>query len=137
MEGRGGHARLALGIALLALASLVALVLALGGGGEDDPLRVERSLGPGPTEVLVYVEPDVNEPGTAGGRNAVDLRCVDGRGRVVVRGRLPWPFTDTDDGIADPHGHQPALPDEVRKASRCRLGGTDLGEAEVTDAPLR
>jgi hypothetical protein len=135
VDGEGSRGRLALGIALIALLSLVALVLALNGGGanDDDAIRAERFLGPGPTELLVYVDPDANEPETADGARRVELECVDRRGRVVVKGAHEWPFTDTDGGIYDPHSHQPALPAELRAATSCRLRGTDLGEADVTD----
>jgi hypothetical protein len=116
-------------VAVLAGIGLVlGAVALLAGGGSDAPsgLRVEREVLPGGGDgITVYVEdPAVNVADTARGRSSVELVCLDGSGKEVVRATQPWPFTDTDQGAFEPHVHQTMRPDDADRVVRCRLDGT-------------
>ena len=90
-------------------------------------LRVERAVAPTGegAEVVVSVEDaEQNVPDTADGRRSVTLVCVDSAGKAVARGRHPWPFTDTDDGLLAAHVHQDVPPAGLDALRRCRLEGT-------------
>ena len=120
----------------MVLTGLLAAALGLAGCGssssEEGPsraaLRIETALAPTGegTELIVSIdEPEANRPKTAGNRKAVALECLDQAGAVLVRARHPWPFTDTDDGLVDPHVHQPVPSRRLTTLKRCRLDGTD------------
>ena len=117
---------LAGGVALIVLIA----VLATSGSGDGD-LRAEVA---SPTDLIVYVTDEANEPGKADGKRAVTLECVDRKGAVVVRGHHPWPFTDTDGGTLDPHVHQTVRPERSGRLERCRLRET-RGPLEGQVAP--
>lgn len=88
-------------------------------------LRVERSEGPRGTELVVYVEDGAdNVLETTRGRRSVTLRCFGSDGRLLVRDRKPWPFTDTDEGLVEAHIHQRTPRSLASRVSRCELGGT-------------
>lgn len=122
--------------ALLAPLAAGLVVTGCGSSGSSSPdeqsspraaLHVEIAVAPGGegTELIVEVaEPDRNVPESAGNRTSVVLECVDESGAVRVRGRHPWPFTDTDEGLVAAHVHQPVPPAEVSRIKRCRLQGT-------------
>ncbi|HEX2233386.1 MAG TPA: hypothetical protein VHG69_08485 [Thermoleophilaceae bacterium] len=117
-------------VAVLGAVGLVlGAVALLAGGGSDEAsgLRVAReSLPGGSPGITVYVEdPGVNVASTAGGRPNVELVCLDARGRELVRATHPWPFTDTDQGVFDPHVHQSMRPEDADRIVRCRLEGTE------------
>ena len=124
-SGRGG--------ALLAVLS-AALVVGCGGSsgeGEDGnpgaALQVQTAIAPTGegTELIVEVsDPDLNVPDRAGNRKTVTLECLDDARAVVVKGRHPWPFTDTDGGLVAAHVHQPVPATKVAQLKRCRLAGT-------------
>jgi hypothetical protein len=112
---------------LLAVAVPLVVIAVSSGGGEAKPggLRVERSTG-GLAEIVVYVEdPDVNTAATAAGAKRVTLECVDRSGKVAVRSREAWPFSDTDQGALDPHMHVGVDPDALERIVRCRLRNTE------------
>ena len=95
------------------------------GAKTGDVLRVEATEGPRGTELIVYVlDEDANARATAGGRKTVDLRCLDKGGKLLVRKAHAWPFLDTDNGLTDPHVHQPLGRAKAVRVSRCELGGT-------------
>jgi hypothetical protein len=106
---------------------LGAVALLAGGGGGTSGLRVAREALPdGGQGITVYVEdPGENVAATAGGRANVVLVCLDSRDRELLRVRHPWPFTDTDQGVFDPHIHQPMRPEQADRLVRCRLDGTE------------
>jgi hypothetical protein len=112
-----------------ALGVVLGAVALLAGGGDDaaSGLRVAREALPdGGQGITVYVEdPGVNVAATAGGRANVALVCLDSRDREVVRATHPWPFTDTDNGVFDPHIHQSMRPEQADRIVRCRLDGTE------------
>jgi hypothetical protein len=122
MEGPARTRLIAL-VVLLALAVPLTIVAATGSGGGDDEekasLRVERS--PDVSELIVYLDPDVNKPERTGGRRSVVVECVDGSGRVVARGDEAFPFTDTDQNTLDPHVHMPVNPARINDVVRCRV----------------
>lgn len=96
-------------------------------GSSGSALRVETAVAPtgeGSELIVEVAEPDANVPDSADNRKTVTLECLDAAGAVRVRGRHPWPFTDTDDGLVAAHVHQPVPPDEVKRIKRCRLDGT-------------
>ena len=121
---------------LIALAVLLAIsvpliVIASSGGGSDDGgggkdgIRIEPS-NLGIPEIVIYLEdPDVNTAETSDGAESVAIECMDRGGAVVFRGREPWPFSDTDGGIFDPHVHVRVEPAILGLIDRCRLKGTD------------
>jgi hypothetical protein len=124
----GARTRLVALAVLLAISVPLVVIAAAGGGGDEQEtggLRVERT--PAPPGLTVYVEdPKVNALETTGGEERVEIECVDENGTVVFSKRKPWPFSDTDGGIFDPHVHitisSAAVVDRI---SRCRLAGTD------------
>ena len=123
-------------VAVLVVAGAALLLAACGSDDEDsgdsaqptietDPLRVEAAEGPRGTELIVYVIGEgANEPATAGGRKKVELRCSDKSGTTIVRKAHRWPFTDTDNGLTDPHVHQRVPRTRAVDVTRCELGGT-------------
>jgi hypothetical protein len=133
MEAGGGERSHAtrgrlVSVAVLAVVGVVLGAVALLAGGEESSgLRIARETLPGGSQgITVYVEdPGANVADTAGGRPNVELVCVDSRDREVVRATHPWPFTDTDDGVFDPHVHQTVRPQEAARIIRCRLDGTE------------
>ena len=117
-------------IALLVLLVLCVplVVLAAGGGdeegGEAGGLRVEPSREA--PEIQVFVEdPELNALETTGGAKEVLIECFDRSDSVLLRTREPWPFTDTDNGLFDPHVHVFVEPALMRRIARCRLADTD------------
>jgi hypothetical protein len=122
MEGPARTRLIAL-VVLLALAVPLTIVAATGSGGGDDEekasLRVERS--PEVSELIVYLDPDVNEPERTGGRRTVVVECVDGSGQVVARRDEAFPFTDTDQNTLDPHIHMRVNPARINDVVRCRV----------------
>lgn len=122
--------------AVVVAAAAALLIVACGSDDEEsggsaetaiktDPLRVEAAEGPRGTELIVYVIGEgANEPATAGGRKKVELRCYDKAGATAVRKAHPWPFTDTDNGVTDPHVHQRVPRTRAIEVTRCELGGT-------------
>ena len=107
---------------------LVAAPLAIWGvtsGGSDQRrgLVVERSSGlRGEPELLISIDAE-NVRGTRDD-DAVQLRCVDGNGKMVVSGTHPWPFAP-EPGYDLPHTHQPVPQEKLAQARRCRLLGTN------------
>ena len=96
-------------------------------GATGSALRVETAVAPtgeGSELIVEVADPDTNVPDSADNRKTVTLECLDASGTVRVRGRHPWPFTDTDDGLVAAHVHQPVPQDEVNRIKRCRLDGT-------------
>jgi hypothetical protein len=125
MEG-ASRARLVALAVVLAISVLLVAVALSSGGDDPDPggLRVERT--PGVPEIVVYVEDrDANRPETADGAARIVLECVDGDGQVVWSSRESWPFTQTDEGVLDPHVHLRMEPARVERIERCRLDDTD------------
>jgi hypothetical protein len=128
-QGGEGRRRLVALLVLLAVAvPLVAVALVTGSDGSPATgLRIERSTVPGTStpQIVVYVDDQsANVPRTAGGRNTVELECLDRDRRTVLRGIYPWPFTNTDQGIFEPHIHQNVTAAESKRIVRCRLNGT-------------
>jgi hypothetical protein len=77
-------------------------------------------------------------PATADGRPTVELECLDADDRIVLKTVHPWPFTDTDQGIYDPHVHETMNAGDAKRIARCRLNGTEGPlEADPTEAPPR
>ena len=107
---------------------LVVLALASGGGEESDEpdtasIKVERV--PGRPEIVVYVEdPELNVAETAGGRERVTVECLNTADAVIYGRGYAWPFTDTDNGLLDPHVHLEMAPAQLDGVSRCRVTGT-------------
>jgi hypothetical protein len=126
MEGPARTRLVALAV-LLALAVPLTIVAVAGSGGEGEEeeagLRVERS--PGVSELIVFLDPDVNTPERTGGRPSVLVECVDEAGEVVARSDEPFPFTDTDQGTLDPHVHMPVNPARINDVVRCRVRPAD------------
>jgi hypothetical protein len=126
MESASRTRLLALAV-LLAVAVPLVVIAVSSGGGEAKPggLRVERSPGD-VAQITVYVEdPDLNRAATASGANRVTLECVDRAGKVAARSRQAWPFTDTDQGVLDPHVHVNVDPAALERIARCRLRKTE------------
>lgn len=101
-------------------------------GGEAQTLIVERATGvSGDPEFIVYLaDKGLNQLETTNGKRAVRVECLDG-GQVVLAGRHRWPFVN-EPGFDFPHVHQRASRQEVRRADRCRILGTQVGlEADV------
>jgi hypothetical protein len=111
-----------------AIGIVLGAVAVVAGSGNSSPsgLRVERQVLPGGGDgITVYVEdPSVNVADTANGRPNVELVCFDSRREVVVRATFPWPFSDTDGGVFEPHIHQTMRPQDADRVERCRLDGT-------------
>jgi hypothetical protein len=132
-EAPGGDGRrrlVALLVVSLVLVPLVVVALVTGGEGSPSTgLRIERSTAPGtaatPQIVVYFEDQSANVPQAAGGRSTVELECLDRDGRTVLRGDYAWPFTDTDQGILDPHIHQNVTAQESERIVRCRLNGTE------------
>ena len=122
MEGPA-RTRLVALVLLLAVAVPLTIVAATGSSGGDDEeeagLRVERSLDV--SELIVYLDPDVNKPERTGGRRTVVVECLDGGGQVVKRADEAFPFTDTDQNTLDPHIHMPVNPARINDVVRCRV----------------
>ena len=122
MEGPA-RTRLVALVLLLAVTVPLTIVAATGSGGGDDEeeagLRVERSLDV--SELIVYLDPDVNKPERTGGRRTVVVECLDGGGQVVKREDEAFPFTDTDQNTLDPHVHMPVNPARINDVVRCRV----------------
>lgn len=95
------------------------------GGDETGELKLERYTVPGGApELLVSIDPEVNEPATARGET-VGLECEDGRGARVLRAEVEWPFIE-EEGFPLPHIHQPATDRELNRIATCRLTGTSI-----------
>ena len=143
MSGGAGRRRLvALVVLLMVTVPLVVVAVVTGSGEpEDGGLRIERSsvAGAGTPQIVVYVDDLArNVPGIAGDRPTVELECLDADDRTVLKTVHPWPFTDTDQGIYDPHVHASASAAEAKRIGRCRLNGTEgLLEGRATSAPPR
>ena len=116
-------------LAVLLLISVPLVVIAVSGGGEEEErrpagLRVEPTQGA--PEIVVFVEdPKLNALETTGGEKEVAGECFDRAGDVILTEREAWPFTDTDNGLFDPHAHVFVEPAVMRRIARCRLAGTD------------
>ena len=129
MEGRSRILWALLAVLLVVAVPLVVLALASGGddGESDAPetasIKVERA--PDLPELIVYVEdPELNVAETAGGRARVTVECLNTDGAVIYSQAYPWPFTDTDDGLLDPHEHLEMDPGQADSVSMCRVTGT-------------
>ncbi len=109
MEGGSRILWTLLAVLVAVAVPLVVLALASGGGEESDEpdtasIKVERA--PGVPEIVVYVEdPELNVAETAGGRERVTVECLNTADAVIYGRGYAWPFTDTDDGLLDPHVH--------------------------------
>jgi hypothetical protein len=114
---------LAVGVPLV----VVAIVAGGGGSGEGSPLRIELTpLGPDQADLVVYIDDDsINTLETSNGHNLLDLECRDRKGKVLVRGTVPWPFTNTDGGTYSAHAHQTVPSKRAGRLKRCRLPQTD------------
>lgn len=128
-EGAGRRRLVALVVLLVVAVPLVVVAMVTGGDeSEGGGLRVERTTvaGAGTPQLVVYVEElGLNVPDTAGDRPTVELECLDDNDRTVLKAVHPWPFTDTDQGIYDPHVHETVAGPEAQRIARCRLNGTD------------
>ena len=117
-------------IAFLVITPLAIWAATSGGSGDDGPsFYVERSVGlQGEPELLVTVDdPDVK---VTTGNSTVEVECTDSNGNSIVKGTQPWPFPP-EAGYA-PHTHVAATGDEVDRARRCRVLGTNKKlEADV------
>jgi hypothetical protein len=128
MEGPA-RTRLVALVVLIALAVPLTIVAVVGSAGGDDEeveassLRVERS--PNVSELVVFLDPDVNKPERTGGRTSVLVECLDEAGGVVARSDEPFPFTDTDQETRDPHVHVPVTPARINDVVRCRVRPAD------------
>jgi hypothetical protein len=110
-------------IAALVIAPLAIWAATSGGSGEDkQTFYVERSVGlKGEPELLLTLDdPDVQ---VTGERTTVEVECSDAAGKPIVKGTQPWPFPP-EQGFA-PHAHVLASPDEVQRAYRCEVIGTN------------
>ena len=117
---------------LVALAVLVAIFVPVvvllvsrdAGAPRERPPGLKLEGAPG--ELTIYVA-DVkrNRPATADGARQVTLECVDRNGAVTFSAPQPWPFTETDDGLFDPHVHVNLPPEALAAVTRCRLAGTE------------
>jgi hypothetical protein len=122
--------RVAIAAAVLLLIAVPLVVIGVNSNGKSSPppgLRVERSTVPGTSQpqIVVYVQRSKdNVPATAGGKQTVTLVCVDGSGHTLVSGVYPWPFTNTDQGIFEPHIHQNVTLQQRLEVTSCRLDGT-------------
>jgi hypothetical protein len=127
MEGPARTRLVALVVLLVLAVPLTIVALAGSGGGDDEEaeasLRVERS--PGVSELIVFLDPDVNNPERTGGRPSVRVECLDEAGEVVARSDEPFPFTDTDQETLDPHVHMPVNPARINDVVRCRVRPAD------------
>jgi hypothetical protein len=117
-------------LAVLLAVSIPLLVIAAAGGGSDKSagtgLRIEPSAQGQPFLVIYLEDADVNEPATNHGKRVVAIECLDDSGEVVYSGQKPWPFSDTDGGIYNPHVHMVVRPAAtIDQIVRCRLRGTD------------
>jgi hypothetical protein len=129
-QGDAGRGRLvALVVAVVVAVVLIGVALLTGGsGGSDGGLRIERSAVANTPNVDLRVfvtDAGANVQATTGGKPNVRVECLDARDAVVVATTHPWPFTDTDDGQADPHVHQRSTSQDVDRVAGCRLAGTD------------
>jgi hypothetical protein len=128
MEGPA-RTRLVALVVLLALALPLTIVAVVGSAGGDDEeveeagLRVERSAGV--SELIVFLDPDVNKPERTGGRPSVLVECLDEAGGVVARSDEPFPFTDTDQETRDPHVHVRINPARINDVVSCRVRPAD------------
>jgi hypothetical protein len=128
VEGRSRILWIVLAVLVAVAVPLVVLALASGGGEESDEpdtasIKVERA--PGLPEIVVYVEdPELNVAETARGRKRVIVECLNTADAVIYGRGYAWPFTDTDNGLLDPHVHLEIDPAQVERVSRCRLKGT-------------
>ncbi len=124
---RGKWTVFAVLVAVLAAGSLV-LVLAGGGSSKESyKLTLERLPSPQGSvqELVVSVPREVNAPSVARNQPTVELICVDGRGKQVLRAKHEWPFIN-EAGYALPHQHQAATPQVLTSIARCRLNGTTI-----------
>lgn len=124
---RGKWTVFAVLVAVLAAGSLV-LVLAGGGSSKESyKLTLERLPSPQGSvqELVVSVPREVNAPSVARNQPTVELICVDGRGKQVLRAKHEWPFIN-EAGYALPHQHQAATPQVLTSIARCRLSGTTI-----------
>jgi hypothetical protein len=128
VEGRSRILWIVLTVLVAVAVPLVVLALASGGGEESDEpdtasIKVERARGL--PEIVVYVEdPDLNVPETARGRKRVTVECLNTADAVIYGRGYAWPFTDTDNGLLDPHVHLEMAPGQLDRVSRCRVTGT-------------
>jgi hypothetical protein len=122
-------------IALIIMGPLV-LWAASSGGGQETNLIVERTTGrTGEPEFIVSLaDKKLNTLQTTNGKRAVRVECRGRDGRVVLTARQKWPFIE-ERGYDYPHIHQPAKPEQIHGADRCRLRGTRVSfEADVQGA---
>ena len=128
MEGASRTRLVALAVLLAVSVPLV--VIAAAGGGSDKKdgtgLRIEPSAQGSPFLVIYLEDADVNEPATNHGKRLVAIDCLDDGDKVVFSGEKPWPFSDTDGGMYNPHVHMVVRPAAaLEQIVRCRLRGTD------------
>lgn len=140
-EGAGRRRLVALVVLLVVTVPLVVVAVVTGSGGKGGGLRVERSTvaGAGTPQIVVYVNDlGLNVPSTAEDRPTVELECLDADDRTVVKAVHPWPFTDTDQGIYDPHVHENLGEADAKRITLCRLNGTEGPlEGKAASAPPR
>jgi hypothetical protein len=128
VEGRARTVLAVIVVVAVLAVPLVALFAFGGGDGGDDAeatepaLRLEASATL--PELIVFVDPQANEPGSAGGARSVTLRCEDANGQLIAAQDEAWPFGDTDSGTLDPHAHVSLDQELIEQVDTCRLVGT-------------
>lgn len=119
------------------LAAVIATPLILwtaSSGGDEKNLRVERWLNDttNSRELLISLrESKLNSVETTNGRKSVRVVCLGRDGETVLVATQKWPFI-LERGYEWPHAHQKATAEQLRRADRCRLRGTNVElEADV------
>ena len=141
-SGSAARVRLVALVIFLGIGGLLTAVAVVAGGSDERDsvgrLRVELFPAPTGAELVVYVQNQHNRPEVADNRPTVRVECTDAGGAVLVSGRHPWPFTDTDGGITEAHVHQRVSADDVEDVQSCRVADTDPElRGPITDASLR
>ena len=125
MQGASRTPLVALAVLVAILVPVVVLLVSRDAGAprERPPgLRLEGA----PGELTIYVaDVNRNKAATAAGARQVTLECVDRSGAVTFSAPQPWPFTETDGGLFDPHVHVNLPPEALAAVARCRLVGTE------------
>lgn len=93
--------------------------------------RVATGLTGSPEFLISLSEDDMNTLRATGGKREVRLQCLGRDGRMVLDATQKWPFV-LEAGYDYAHAHQPAKPEQLQQAERCRLLGTRVRlEADV------
>ena len=127
------------GVLIAAVMATPLVVWTATSGGDEKGLIVERAKSPNgaPELIVTLAEDDLNTLATTNGTRAVRVECLSGEGQVVLVAKLRWPF-DNDLGYHYPHAHQAASSEQLRRADRCRLQGTEGRlEADVEGSERR